>query len=265
MAESHGLETAMSKVVEAGMLLLERLGAGMVGFSRRRRAASRAAEGGRYEPLWPVATYAPWSGDRDFVETYEAVRDHTMVDRYRCWELWMLVEQVARLDGALIEVGTWRGGSGALIARRAELCGISAKVYLCDTFAGIVKAGSRDSSYRGGELADTSADTVADLVHRRLGLDNVEILEGVFPEEVAHRIADERFRLCHVDVDVYRSARDVTEWVWDKLPAGGVVVYDDYGFPDCDGVTAWVEEQKLAGDRLTVYNLNGHAVVVKTG
>jgi O-methyltransferase len=48
------------------------------------------------------------------------------------------------------------------------------------------------------------------------------------------------------------------------MPVGGVVVYDDYGFLRCDGITRHVDEQRGRPDRRVIHNLNGHAVVVKT-
>jgi O-methyltransferase len=96
-----------------------------------------------------------------------------------------------------------------------------------------------------------------------MGLQNVELLQGVFPEDTAQSIADRTFRLCHCDVDVYQSAKDVFDWVWPRLAQGGVVVFDDYGFPACPGVTKFVDEQRLLDDRLVVHNLNGHGIVVK--
>ena len=89
------------------------------------------------------------------------------------------------------------------------------------------------------------------------------LLQGIFPDDTAAAIAAERFRLCHCDVDVYRSAKDVFDWVWPRLASGGVVVFDDYGFPACPGVTKFVDEQRLLDDRLVLHNLNGHGIVVK--
>jgi O-methyltransferase len=63
---------------------------------------------------------------------------------------------------------------------------------------------------------------------------------------------------------VYQSAKDVLEWVWPKLSKGGIVVFDDYGFKGCDGVARLVNEEKLKKDRICIYNLNGHAVFIKT-
>jgi O-methyltransferase len=148
------------------------------------------------------------------------------------------------------------------MATRAAALGLDEPVYLCDTWAGVVKTGDVDTYYRDGKHDDASRETVAALA-AALGTTNVELLQGVFPDETAGRIADNRFRLCHCDVDVYRSAKDVFDWVWPRLEPGGMVVFDDYGFPACPGVTKFVDEQRLLGDRTVIHNLNGHGLVVK--
>ncbi|MCU1336545.1 MAG: tylF 1 [Bryobacterales bacterium] len=162
-----------------------------------------------------------------------------------------------------MEVGVWRGGSGALMAKKALLAGIADPVYLCDTFEGVVKAGSHDGVYKGGEHCDTSQHIVEDLL-RTLSLTNARVLKGIFPDQTAHLIEPgARFRLCHVDVDVYESAKDVMAWVWSRMVPGGIVVYDDYGFRGGEGITKYVNEQMSESERLVLHNLNGHAIVVK--
>jgi O-methyltransferase len=218
-----------------------------------------------YEPIAPIATYAPWNSDEDFLAIYAQIKNNTLVDLYRCWELWTLVGQSAKLKGDIIEIGVWRGGTGAILAKKAALCGIDGLVYLCDTFRGVVKAGTNDSCYKGGEHGDTSRQRVEDLLLHQLKLNNVRILEGIFPDDTASAIEERqpRFRLCHVDVDVYQSANAVMDWIWDRMDTGGMVVYDDYGFEGCEGITKFVNEQSAERDRLVLHNLNGHAVVVK--
>ena len=212
--------------------------------------------------LEPFASLSPWLTDAAFLEAHALIAHHTLVDLYRCHELWMLVGELRHLEGDILEVGTWRGGSGVLMAQQCRRLRLGASVILCDTFHGVPKAGAGDTDYSGGEHADASAAGVREL-GRRAGVDDLHILEGVFPEETSGTIAERRFRLCHIDVDVYRSAKDVLEWVWPRLVPGGVVVFDDYGFKGCEGVARVVEEQRGQADRLTIYNLNGHALVIK--
>jgi O-methyltransferase len=217
-----------------------------------------------YGGVVPLANYTPWNVDAQFLETYQAIRKNTLVDISRCWELWTLAGQTAKLaPGAILEVGVWRGGTGALLAKRVALAGQQGPVYLCDTFEGVVKASAKDSFYKGGEHADTSRELVEQLL-QSLHLDNTRIIQGIFPESAGSLLDDARFRLVHIDVDVYQSAKDIMEWSWDRLVPGGIVVYDDYGFNFCAGITRLVNEQVADPHKLVLHNLNGHAIVVKT-
>ena len=227
-----------------------------------RRVPRPGSEDSPYETVTPIANYAPWKADAEFLRVYRAIRGHTLVDIYRCWELWTLVAQASKVPGALLEVGVWRGGTGVLIAYRAAACGIAEPVYLCDTFSGVVKAGQKDTYYRGGEHADASVAAVESLADR-LGVRNIRILKGVFPDETASLIEATNLRFCHVDVDTHDSARETLDWVWPRLSCHGLVVYDDFGFQVCPGVTCHVEEQIPLADRLVFHNLNGHGIVVK--
>lgn len=227
-----------------------------------RNARLNLSETFSHSVIIPHASYSPWYDDNSFLSVYEAIRKNSLVDAYRCYELWSLVGQVAGLGGDILEVGVWRGGTGCLMACRAKLLGISKTVFLCDTFAGVVKFGEMDSQYQGGEHADTSIEVVNDLA-RQLSLGNIEILRGTFPDDTGEKVSDRQFSLCHIDVDVYRSARDVMDWVWPRLCVGGVVVFDDYGFATCDGVTRLVNEFTPKPGAITLHNLNGHAVVIK--
>ncbi|HEY6519250.1 MAG TPA: TylF/MycF/NovP-related O-methyltransferase [Roseiarcus sp.] len=221
-------------------------------------------KGPAYEVVLTGATYSPWNLDKGFNAAYSQIRDATLVDKYRCFELWRLVEQSAKLEtGALIEIGVWRGGTAALIATRARDLGLGDKIYACDTFSGIVKAGAEDPHYAGGEHADTSARSVETLFYDTLKLHNIEILTGIFPEETGAKVANLKFRFCHIDVDIYQSAKDVAEWIWERLVPGGIIVYDDYGWDTTPGVARYVDPQLTLKDRIVLHNLNGHAIVIK--
>lgn len=215
------------------------------------------------EEVRPLATYAPWRDDAAFRAVYEKVRGHSLVDVYRLWELWTLTAQAAKAGGAIVEVGVWRGGSTAVIASQAARLGLAGPFYACDTFAGVVGTSAADPYYAGGEHDDTSRERVESFLRDTMGLTNVTLLTGMFPQESASQVADGPVCLCHVDVDAYESARAVTEWVWPRLAVGGIVVYDDYGFASTPGVTRYVDELRGAADRVYLHNLNGHAVLVK--
>jgi O-methyltransferase len=200
----------------------------------------------------PTATYSPWLSDEAFQAVYQRVKDHTMVDVYRCYELWTLAKQAP--EGAVLEVGVWRGGTGAILATATQK-----PTYLADTFTGIVKADHRDTRYKGGEHADTSQEVVQTLL-KSLGL-SVHLLAGIFPEDTAEQVR-EPIAFLHSDVDTYSSTKDVVDWVLPRLAHNGIMVFDDYGFSGCEGVTRFVNELRSDSALLFLHNLNGHAIFV---
>lgn len=212
-----------------------------------------------HKKVLPGATYSPWLNDAEFVRCYEAIKQNTMVDVYRCYELWQLARQTASISGSVLEVGVWRGGTGCLLANAVRNSG--KVIYLADTFSGVVKTSDRDTAYSDGQHADTSEAIVEQAV-KHLGLTNVSILKGMFPEDTAHSVKGP-IALLHCDVDVYASAKGTIEWVLPRLSPGGVIVFDDYGFSGCEGVTRFVNEIRDCGNFIVIHNLNGHAVLIK--
>jgi hypothetical protein len=192
---------------------------GIIMFRRKkhtRKKEHKPEERTGYEQVSPYATYAPWKTDDIFSSSYDIVKNNTLVDKYRCYELWQLVKESSKLEGGILEIGVWRGGTGALIAKQAETCGIKSSVYLCDTFTGVVKAGENDSAYRGGEHADTSRPVVEDLIEK-LQLKNIKILAGIFPDETSQYIEEENFYFDSLTyLDKLRSVRYTGSMVYNE-------------------------------------------------
>jgi O-methyltransferase len=227
----------------------------------RREENVEKRNGFHYESIL-FRRYAPWEDDKAFAQLYQQIKEYTLVDVYRLYELYSLAKQSAGREGAVIEIGAWRGGSSVVIAKGFEAAGQSPTFYCCDTFTGVANATEVDKDYKGGEHADTSRQLVQDLFNKH-GLNNINILQGIFPEETADKISNPVFSFCHIDVDVYKSAKLILEYLWPKLSVNGMVVFDDYGFISCNGVTQLVNDLQLPNSSL-VYNLNGHAILIKT-
>ncbi len=200
----------------------------------------------------------PWLEDKEFSALYEKISNNTLVDRTRCYSHYLLVKQVLKLKGDILEVGVYKGGTAALIAS----CAPKKHVYLADTFEGVVKSNDWEH-YNDGAHADTSIKIVEELMDK-LSCKNYTILEGIFPEETGDMVNGVGFCYVHIDVDVYQSAKDVLEKVWSDVVVGGLVVFDDYGFISaCGGIYKLVEELRNDSDKMIITNLNGHAYIIK--
>jgi len=207
-------------------------------------------------------TFTPWLTDLEFDNLYEKIKDYTLLGKIKSYTIWELVKETNFLKGAIIEVGVWRGGSGVLIGKQAGYNKNYTTLYFCDTFSGVVKTGEKDTFYTGGEHADTSKETVEKLF-QEFEIKNIKILKGIFPDETYSMINDTEFRFCHIDVDVYKSTKDIFEWIWPKLVVDGIILIDDYGFYHCDGVTKFVNEKKMKPDRIVINNWAGQAIIIK--
>ena len=113
----------------------------------------------------------------------------------------------------------------------------------------------------GAVHSDTSKDLVIKLLDS-MKLSNVKVLEGIFPDKTAQYV-NEPIALLHCDVDVYQSAKEIVDWAMPRLKTGGVIIFDDYGFSGCEGITRYVNELRNSAGFFFTHNINGHAVFLK--
>lgn len=206
------------------------------------------------------ATYAPWINDTAFQSVYQNIKENTLVDEYRCFIIWDVVHQLRKIEGDLIEVGVWKGGTSALISCCNK--GAKGKMFLADTFSGVVKPSEKDTLYRGGEHADTSIEVVEKLFYDLgISLSEEQILKGVFPEDTGYRLP-KKIKFVHIDVDTYQSAKDAFNFLERLMVPGGVMVFDDYGIWGCEGITLFLNEVKNSDKRFhMMYNLSGQCLL----
>jgi hypothetical protein len=219
-----------------------------------------------YKPFMIMDIFSPWETDKVFLELYENIKGFSLVNKYKKFEIYKLANQMSKKfpNANMCEVGVWRGGTGALMANRMKANNSNGKVFLADTFEGVVNAGPKDPTYFGGEHADTTLDTVINLF-KKMNIENkyFEILQGIFPNSVKDVSTLGELSMIHLDLDVYQSTKDSLEFLWKNLVVGGVIVFDDYGFKTTNGVLKYVEEIAQDKDKLFVYNQNGHALIIK--
>lgn len=217
--------------------------------------------------VWPGATYSPWLDNKAFQSVFAVANQFTLVDQYRLYELYELATQAARFGGDFLEVGVWRGGSSAVIQKAIHDSSTGSsrpRLFIADTFRGVAKAGGEhDTEYRGGEHSDASVSHVKELF-TKAALQLPEILVGIFPDDHPAATID-KISFLHSDVDAYESTKGVVEWCLPRLTSDAILVFDDYGYRGCEGVTKYVNDfaKQHANEFVLVHNLNGHAVLVK--
>ena len=209
----------------------------------------------------------PYSADYDdaTVETIRRVRRHTLTSPARLEALISAVQHVAgaRLPGAVVECGVWRGGSMMAVALTLQRCNAADRdLYLFDTFTGMTEPTPEDvdSGYDGfalkhmwerrrrGEMnwIGVPADEVrAAMASTGYPAERVQLVPGpveaTLPEQAPESIA-----LLRLDTDWYASTRHEMEHLYPRLVPGGILLLDDYGhYP---GARRAVDEYLAAHD-----------------
>ncbi len=143
--------------------------------------------------------------------------------------------EVAALDGDVCEVGVYKGGSALLLC---EAAGPNGHVFLIDTFSGMPRESAHDNHHREGDFGDTSMAYVRQVL---AGQRNYSLLRQVFPADTA-LLEQRRFKLVHIDADLYESYAACLEFFFPRLAPGGYLILDDYGATSCLGAKRATDE-----------------------
>lgn len=216
---------------------------------------SDTTESKKQEALRPLPL---WNEDGEFKRIFGKI-DYTLVDHARCYVLHRFAKQASVLPGDLAEVGVYKGGTAKLLALTTALHA-KKTVHLFDTFAGMPPADGAVDCHHQGDLGDTSLEAVRR--HLR-DCNNVRFYEGFFPD-TAGAVENLRFCLVHVDADIYNSVKDSCAFFYPRLEKGGIMVFDDYGFPSCPGARKAVDEFFADKPECPVYLPSGQCVVLRT-
>jgi hypothetical protein len=164
----------------------------------------------------------------------------TLLDYNRLYTLWQAVQNTRSLGFAAAEVGTFRGGSARFLGAALRFWSCAPPIYVFDTFTGHppVIDSARDGPHLQNVFSDTSVEAVRDYLSE---FPNIQMHVGAL-SDTCWAVADCKFALVHVDVDIYHSTVQALAFFWPRLVEGGVIVIDDYGFTSCVGLKEAVDQ-----------------------
>ena len=209
---------------------------------------------GLYEPL-----FSPWAGLPTFKKYYDPVRKHTLVSADRCWILTNCMAHARQLAGDFAEFGVFQGGTALLAAQILADAGDRRPLHLFDSFAGMPQT-TEGEPYRAGDFSPSSAEEVQRLVTTPGA--NVRLHVGFIPDTFADT-GIEQLAFVHVDVDLYKSVVDCIDFSYPRLVTGGLMVFDDYGFPSCVRAREAVDAAFRDRRETPIYLPTGQALVIK--
>lgn len=174
---------------------------------------------------YAIAKFFAWANS-NYLKTYS-----TLDVRYFRWLY--LLEQTRNLEGDIVELGVGPGRFLAYCASWLKATGSPKRYYGYDTFRGFPSVSEKDKEnlsperlkrVRLGNYAFSKA-RIEKLI-RRLGLRNVELIEGDFTQtlqEIRLKIS-----FLYMDCDLYESYKTGLERLYERVVQGGVILFDEY-------------------------------------
>jgi O-methyltransferase len=158
-----------------------------------------------------------------------------------------LVDQIPKVPGAIVECGTWKGG---MIAGIANLLGNARRYVLFDSFEGLPPAKELDGKSAIEWQADTNGpdyynnctasedDAIAAM--KISGVKDYDVVKGWFDNTIPAYGWSTPIAILRLDGDWYDSTMTCLEQLFPRIPAGGLVIVDDYY--DWDGCSRAVHD-----------------------
>ncbi|MER2531029.1 MAG: TylF/MycF/NovP-related O-methyltransferase [Candidatus Competibacter sp.] len=201
-----------------------------------------------------------WRQDKDFIKDFRRLSPHNYYSEERKYTLREFVRFTAKIPGDLAECGCYVGVSAWFMAEEAP----NRKLFLFDSFEGLSAPDLADSPLEGvQEWQVGDLKTTEDVLRKNLAeFNQLHIFKGWIPKRF-QEVAEHRFCLVHIDVDLYQPTLDSLKFFYPRLSPGGVIVMDDYGFLTCPGATKAAHEFMADKPEYILHLPTGQGIIIR--
>lgn len=180
------------------------------------------------------------------------ISEYTMLSYTSLYNAYKHVRRVVsqEVPGAIVEMGCWNGGCGALMAKALKDAGVERDVWLFDSFEGLPQLTEEDKEWASKLDVDVSVSVskrqpiglyVAEVEKVKkafsiAGLDQERphIEKGWFQDSVPKAKSNiGNIAVLRLDGDTYDSTLYCLEELYPLVSPGGVVIIDDYHLRGC--------------------------------
>lgn len=173
--------------------------------------------------------------DPRFIKAYQTAADTKpwggFTLQWRVYIVCWFADHVKHLEGDFVECGVNTGAYSRAIIDYINFPSLQKKFYLLDTYEGLVPQQISEKEKKVGidEYLMVYKD-VYQQVRDTFAPFNVEIVKGMVPDTLPQCTAE---KICYLSIDMNVVAPEIAaaNYFWDKVVKGGVIILDDYGFP----------------------------------
>jgi len=146
---------------------------------------------------------------------------------------------LSRVDGAVAELGVYKGHMSAVFSHYAEH--FERRMYMVDTFSGFSSEQLEENLDEGKIFAfrDTNVEHAKEVIGNYY---NNHWLVGTFPGVVTPELSAENFAFVSLDCDLYEPIKAGLVFFYPRLNAGGMIFVHDYSSGHWPGAKRAVDE-----------------------
>ena len=201
------------------------------------------------------ALIAPWK-EKKVNEYFNKIKNYTLLDEARLFTLYYHSEQLKNINADILDLGCMRGGAGMLMSLNNR----KGRVFLIDTFSGF-------SEYEGIHKKKIFEFKDINFLKKKISelkLKNTQVFQSKFPYN-AKKLNLKKIKLCHIDVNTYKSTKESFDFVKKKIIKNGIIIFDDYGILGVEQIIKFIDEIKLKEKNNFHFfpNLFGQCILVK--
>ncbi len=193
------------------------------------------------EPEHFLRFYRPWLAPEFAKLLTPEITENTMLPRVKLYMLLSFLKQTLVVDGDVLEAGVWKGGSARLMVDHLNSVCSNKEVWLLDTFTGYdeISPTKDGDSVHKGIMSGKSANEIRMAFAREKA--RVHVIEGTIPQSLQH-VCAQKIAFAHIDVNLYKPTLAATRFCLERMPNGGIIVFDDYGWPATYGARMAIDE-----------------------
>jgi O-methyltransferase len=177
-----------------------------------------------YRLLWPQMA---WWQDQEFNSFLRRFHEFGGYNSDRRWAVHQLARLAQKVTGDTAECGVLEGSSSYLICRALP----DRNHFMFDSFEGCSEPSGLDNGFFDKHTLACGEDVVKENLKE---FPNARCMKGWIPDRFPE-IEDRRFAFIHIDVQQEQPTVDSLAFFYPRMNAGGIIVFDDYGFTTCPG------------------------------